>query len=283
MFQPSRRHALHKLALTSAAAMAWPLSARAETGNLAQIQAKGVLTVAVYDELPPFSVKGKGGIDVSLAEAIAAELGVKLSLLPFPDGEEVGDDLRNMVWKGHYLGYGPADLMLHVPVDRPLMVANPQVRIFGPYYRERTVMARELKALPELNELSALKGNAVAVSGQSLPGILLIGAEGGAYQKQLRTTFMDGVAAAQALLRGEVQAAAGLQSELESVLAGDARFAIGALPVPRPPIDGWAIGCAVRKDAVALGDAVQAAINRLSESGRLKEIFKAAGVSWRAV
>jgi ABC-type amino acid transport substrate-binding protein len=276
-----RRQTLRGLALLGAGALGWPLAARAETGNLEQIKARGVLTVAVYDNLPPYFVKGQGGIELRLAEAIAADLGVKASFLPFPGDDEMADDLRAMVWKGHYLGYGPADIMLHVPVDRPLMVANPQVRIFAPYCRERVMLARSRKALPQLDDLQALKGQAIAVSGDSLPGMLLLGAEGGVLQPGLRTTFPHGVAAAQALLRGEVQAAGGLQSELESVLAGNPDFEIGPLPVPRPPIDGWAVGCAVRKDATALGDAVQASINRLSDSGEMKALFATAKVSWR--
>ena len=36
---------------------------------------------------------------------------------------------------------GPADVLLHVPVDRPLMAANPRVSIFAPYYRERVMIA----------------------------------------------------------------------------------------------------------------------------------------------
>ena len=42
--------------------------------------------------------------------------------------ENMNDDLRNMVWKGHYLGYGPADVMLHVPVDNRLMAENDKVQ-----------------------------------------------------------------------------------------------------------------------------------------------------------
>jgi hypothetical protein len=80
----------------------------------------GILKVAVYNELAPFSDKGQG-IDADLGAALAAKLGLKLGLLPFNAGDDVNDDLRNMVWKGHYLGYGPADVMLHVPVDRMLM------------------------------------------------------------------------------------------------------------------------------------------------------------------
>jgi hypothetical protein len=43
----------------------------------------------------------------------------------------MGDDLRNMVWRGHYLGYGPADVMLQVPVDK-FLAHNPQVMILRP-------------------------------------------------------------------------------------------------------------------------------------------------------
>ena len=116
----------------------------------------------------------------SWPQALAEALGVKLSPLPFPADENMDDDLRNMVWRGHYLGYGPADVLLHVPVDRPLMQANPQVSIFAPYWRERVVMARNLEQLPVLESLAQLAGQPVAVPGQSLAGWLLIGAEGGA-------------------------------------------------------------------------------------------------------
>ena len=101
---------------------------------LQRIRERGTLVVGVYNDMPPFNVNGQG-IDVALAGALAQAMGLKLSLLPFAAGEDMGDDLRNMVWKGHYLGFGPADVLMHVPVERPLMAANPQVNILAPYYR----------------------------------------------------------------------------------------------------------------------------------------------------
>ena len=115
--------------------------------------------------------------------------------------------------------------------------------------------------------------------GQSLAGWLLIGAEGGKYREQLSTTWKDGTDAAGALLRGEVQAAAGHASELESVLAGDARFAIEPLPVPRMK-DGWVVGLAVKKSNDDLAQALQGAINTLAGNGELGLMFAAAKVSW---
>jgi hypothetical protein len=248
----------------------------------AGLRKPGTLTVAVYQGMPPFHAAGRG-IDVDLAHALAAALDLHLSLLPFPAGDDVAEDLRNMVWKGHYLGYGPADVLLHVPVDAPLMDANPQVRILAPYWRERVVIARRLERVPELESLAPLAGLPVAVAGQTIAGWLLLGAEGGALRSQLSTHWPDGVAAAEALQRGEFVACAGLASELESVLGGDPRFAITPLPVPRAPRAGWVVGLAVRKEADALATALQAAMTGLAEEGGLAQMFSRANLRWRPV
>jgi ABC-type amino acid transport substrate-binding protein len=255
------------------------LAVRAAT--LDRIRERGALTVALYKDMPPFHVDGKG-IDVELAQGLADALGVRLSMMPFGADENMNDDLRNMVWRGHYLGFGPADVLMHVPVDKPLIDDTPQARIFAPYYRERVVMARQLDRLPQLDTLSALGDAKVAVSGQTLAGWLMIGADGGAYRGQLDTQPKDGAEAARALQRGEVAAAAGLASEMESVLRGDARFAIAPLPSPRVQRNGWAVGMAVKKDATDLAQALQAAVNDMADSGRLRKLFEGANVAWQA-
>ncbi|HEV6966137.1 transporter substrate-binding domain-containing protein [Roseateles sp.] len=256
------------------------LAGTAAATTLAQVRERGHLVVGLYEDMPPFHVKGRG-IDVELGQALAEALGVKFSPLPFNADENMADDLRNMVWKGHYLGYGPADVLMHVPVDRPLIEATPQARIFAPYYREHVVLARRLQELPVLDGLSQLGGGRVAVAGQTLAGWLMIGADGGAYREQLSTQYKDGCEAARALQRGEVVAAAGLASELESVLAGDAAFRIEPLPSPRAPRDGWAAGLAVKRDATDLAEALQQALDRLSKAGRVGEIFAKYKVAWR--
>jgi ABC-type amino acid transport substrate-binding protein len=265
--------------LAGAAALCAGATLPAAAQALDKVRERGRITVAVYQDMPPFHVGGKG-IDVDIARALAKALGVQLSLMPFTAGENMNDDLRNMVWRGHYLGFGPADLMLHVPVETQLMQATPRVKIFAPYFRERVAIARDLAAVPNMPSLDAFAGKRIAVPGQTLAGWLLIGAEGGRFKEQLLTTWRDGTEAAAALRRGEVTAAAGMASELESVLAGDARFAIESLPIPRMR-DGWAIGCAVKDDATDLAVAVQTAMNGLSTSGELKAIFAAGQVTWR--
>jgi ABC-type amino acid transport substrate-binding protein len=277
----SRRAALAALASLSSALLV-PGAVRAQQpaeGALAKIRQRGRLVVGLYNDMPPFHLAGKG-IDVELAEALAKAMGLQLSLLPFNADENMNDDLRNMVWRGHYLGFGPADVLLHVPVDRPLMAANPRVEIFAPYFRERVMVARDLAKVPKLESLDDVKGQRIAVPGQSLAGWLLIGAESGKYREQLITKLKDGTDAARALLAGEVVAAAGHASELESVLAGDARFAIEPLPLPRMR-EGWAVGCAVKKDATDLAQAVQAAMNQLVDAGEMARIFERGRVRWR--
>lgn len=250
-----------------------------ELSALERVRQRGSLTVGLYHDMPPFHVDGQG-IDVELGRALAAALDVRFTPMPFHADENMDDDLRNLVWRGHYLGFGPADVLLHVPVDRPLMAGNPRVLIFAPYWRERVVIARDLSKVSTMESLKDFAGQRIAVPGQSLAGWLLIGADDGAYREQLLTKWKDGTDAARALARGEVAAAAGMASELESTLAGDARFAIEPLPVPRMR-DGWAVGMAVKKEATDLAQALQAAVESLSASGELRAMFARARVGWR--
>lgn len=262
--------------LTAAAGVALlPNAVCAEAGGLARIRERGSLLVGLYQEMPPFHADGRG-IDVELGRALAQSMGLKFSPQPFQAGESMNDDLRNMVWKGHYLGWGPADVLLHVPVERALSQANPQVMVMAPYYRERVVLAVLREKIGAVRELSELQGHPVAVAGQSMAGWLLAGA----VKSDLRTAFADGCGAARALLEGQVHAAAGLSSELESVLQGDPRFALQPLPTPRIPPGGWAVGCAVRSGAGDLAAALQEAMQSLQASGRLKDLFAAQHVGW---
>ena len=280
---PRRRAVLARAgALSLAGLLGLDRATAQDKTALARVRERGQLVVGLYHDLPPFHVKGQG-IEIELAQALAKALGVEPSLLPFNADENMNDDLRNMVWRGHYLGYGPADVLLHVPVDRPLMQGNPRVSIFGPYWRERVVVARDLSKVPVLDSLEPLRGQRTAVPGQSLAGWLMIGAESGMLRESLLTKLENGVVAAQMLQRGEVVAAAGLRSELESVLRGDARYAIEPIPMPRAPKEGWAVGMATKKEATDLAEALQGAVNALAQSGELKAMFAKANLDWRPV
>ncbi len=241
-----------------------------------KIVKSGALKVAVYNEFAPFSDKG-AGIDVDLAEALAKKLGLRLSLLPFPAGENLNDDLRNMVWKGHYLGYGPADVMLHVPVDRRLMAENKQVEIFAPYHVETLRLVLNGRSVPRFDGMDALAGKRIGVEKVSLSGMVILGEDNGKFRDNVRI-FPTAAEALEQLKAGELDAVLATRSEIESVLRGDERFPIHEVAFQRLPRSGWIVGMAVRKDDTEVARLLQKAMNELAASGELKAIFAKHGV-----
>lgn len=244
--------------------------------DLQKIEQSGSLKVAVYNDFLPFSDKG-AGIDVDLASALSAKLGLKLSLLPFPAGENMDDDLRNMVWKGHYLGYGPADVMLHVPVDNRLMAENDKVQIFAPYHVETVRLVRSMKSVPAFDGLDSLAGKKIGVEKVSIAAMVMLGEGNGRFRDNVRI-FPTATEAVQALKAGELDAVLANRSEIESVMKGDAAFPLNDVAFQRLPRSGWAIGMAVRKDDIELAKKLQAAMNEMAANGELKAIFAKYGV-----
>ena len=265
---PARRRALRAGLLLGAGLACAGASGAGQDG--------ATLKVAVYNELPPFSDKGQG-IDADLGAALAARLGMKLALLPFNAGDDLNDDLRNMVWKGHYLGYGPADVMLHVPVDRMLMNANPQVQVFAPYHVETVRLVRSVRAIPVFDGVDALAGKRIGVEKVSISGMVMLGEQNGRFREQVHI-YPNAIEALRQLKAGELDAVLATRSEIESVLRGDPAFPVEQVPFERLPRAGWAIGMAVRKDDVALARRLQAALNEMSASGALKDLFGKYGV-----
>lgn len=262
-------------AVISFACMAMLASAPARA-DWQKIQQSGHLKVAVYNDFLPFSDKG-AGIDVDLAGALSARLGLKLTLLPFPAGENMDDDLRNMVWKGHYLGYGPADVMLHVPVDNRLMAENDKVQIFAPYHVETVRLVRSAKSVPAFDGLDSLAGKKIGVEKVSIAAMVMLGEGNGKFRDGVRI-FPTATEAAQALKAGELDAVLANRSEIEAVMRGDPAFPLHEVSFQRLPRSGWAIGMAVRKDDVEIARKLQAAINDMAANGELKAIFARHGV-----
>ena len=271
MFFPLIRCAATLMLACLALTMSAPASA-----DMDKIRQSGSLKVAVYKDMAPFS-SDDGGIDVDIADALAKKLGLKLALLPFPAGEEVGDDLRNMVWKGHYLGYGPADVMLHVPVDRFLVARNDKVEIFAPYYRETVRLAYSKDAVPRFDGLDSLQGREIGVEKVSIAAVLLLGEGDGKFREKVRI-YPTAVEALQDLKAGKLAGVLAHRSEIESVLRDDARFGIQQVAFQRLPAQGWAVGMAVKKEARDLAQALQQALAELTASGEMGRIFARHGV-----
>ena len=138
-----------RLWLKAFAALPLAVSLPASADALETIRQRGRLRVAVYNDFPPYSMAGGKGIDADIARAIAARLGVTAEVVGYNADEDMNDDLRNMVWKGHYLGAQPSDVMMHVPVDEYLARSNDKVRIFGAYHRETLALARNPERIPK--------------------------------------------------------------------------------------------------------------------------------------
>lgn len=256
-----------------------PSAAAEELSALAKIRQSGVLKVALYKNFAPFSHDGRG-VDVDLAHALAAKLGVRMSPLWFEADENMEDDLRNMVWKGHYLGYGPADVMMHAPIDPAYMAKVDRVKFFAPYHRERYAIARQLDKLPVLDSFDPFEKLNMAVEGDTLAASVVLSADSGRYRNTIRTFKTAGEAVA-ALKAGDVAAAMAQQGELEGGINGDARFAVDLPPHPILQKRQWVLGLAVKAQSDDLAQALQAAINDLVADGTVKGIMLRHGVQHR--
>jgi ABC-type amino acid transport substrate-binding protein len=245
--------------------------------DLGEIRSRGVLRVAVYRDFPPFFDEGKG-ISVDLTAALAAKLGVKPSLMPFDADESVDDDLRNMVWKGHYMGYGPADAMLHVPVDKAFMERNDKVKVFAPYFREKVQLVRDTKRIPNLDSFAALNTELIGVEGGSLAHTVLLGLDGGRLRPNVRQ-FRNTSEAVVELRAGRLAAVMALRSELQASVKGISGFEISDPAVPGLPPSGWILGVAVKAENEDLARALQQAMNELTAEGAVGRIFDKYGVT----
>jgi ABC-type amino acid transport substrate-binding protein len=262
--------------------------AQTELTDLARIRARGTLKVALYKDNAPFSDGPPGGslqgLDVALATALARELKLQLALLPFDADENMNDDLRNMVWRGHYLGYGPADVMLHVPVDKYLMQQNRQALIFAPYMREQLVMAYDSRRLAGIKSAEELRGVPLAAeSGTGAAGVLM-GYGAGLLRSQVHL-YPNGRQAVQAVVDGKATAAYVTRAQAESALfrmesrPGHIHFA--SLSFPGIP-DAWPVGLAIRADNKELGQALEGALQAMRGRGELLAMFQQHGLTLTA-
>ena len=264
-----------------------PLAAAlpALAGDLEAIRQRGRLRVAVYNDFMPYSKAGKG-IDVELARAIAGKLGLSPEIVGFNADEDMNDDLRNMVWKGHYLGTQPADLMMHVPVDAHLARANDKVRIFGAYHREALGVARDPARIQALSGSAAVAleiftREKIGVETATLADSFLLGVLNGRLRENV-VHFRNVGEAAKALERGEVAAVLAPRAELEAALAGQSKLPVEPAALAELKVGGWPLGMAVKVEEVALADAVAAALADLKREGVVADIFRRNGITYQA-
>lgn len=285
----THRHPDRRQVLAALLAAGVPIAhAQADLSDLERIRANGALKVAVYKDNAPFSdgpANDLQGLDVSIAAALARQLQLRLALLPFDAGENMNDDLRNMVWRGHYLGYGPADVMLQVPVDRYLMQKNRQVMILAPYMRQQLVLAHDTRRIADVNSPEDLKGLPLAAEQGAGAASALMGHGGGLLRAQVGIHH-SGEQAVQAVVEGKAAAAYVTRAQAESVLSHTdpkpAHIRLSALALGGVPGNGWPVGMAIKAENKDLGLALEGAMKSMRDSGELLAIFQKHGLTLTA-
>jgi ABC-type amino acid transport substrate-binding protein len=257
----------------------------ASSSRLDDIREVGEMTVAVYESFPPFSFREgnqRRGIDVDIAEEIAAKIGVKPVIRVVGADESVEDDLRNNVWKGHYLGGGVADVMLHVPFDREFQQRNDRVRLVGAYYREQIVIALSSEYKPQSDVLELFRREKVGVELDTLADFYLLTADDGRMRDNV-VHFTRVADAVDALLARRLTGVMAPRSEIEGAAGNRINELVLVEPGRLPGMlrTGWDLGVAVKQGHDALAEAVQTAVGELHRAGRLAEIFTAYGVTYQ--
>lgn len=254
-----------------------------------ELQQPGALRIAVYANYPPYSMEGKG-VDIELGKALANKLGLNPDIVEFTADEDMGDDLRNMVWRGHYrgtnnMGHRAADVMLHVPVDRQFAERQPRVKIFGPYHLQTMAIARDPATVPAPNDIAS---DTFEVFTEER-----IGAEVDTHASDFLLHVLDGrlrdnvvhfrtiAEAAEAMKRGEISAILASQTQLEAALNGADQFKIDRLNLREMRVSAWPLGMAVKVDNTELAAALENALAELQRAGEVTKIYADHGLTHR--
>ncbi|MEH6473946.1 MAG: transporter substrate-binding domain-containing protein, partial [Halopseudomonas sp.] len=246
------------------------LCSNVQARSYEDVMADGTLRVAVYRDFPPYAFEQNGqtkGVDVELAQTIADQLGLQLQLHWMIADENLDDDLRNHVWKGHYLAReedGPmlrrtvADVMLRVPYDREFAykvdpdgrVINDLVHFFSPYQRERWALTYDGARMEMFENLAVFQYDRVGVEIDSLPDFYLSSAFRGRLRENIEH-FPTVLAAMEAMDAQRIPAVMGMQSQLQwssTQLARSEQILQADVPFPNLAKTSWDVGMAVKDD-----------------------------------
>ena len=246
----------------------------------------GYLKVGVYENFPPYSYEVDGeprGIDIELGRRIAEEMGVEFKVHWIIPDENLGDDLRNNVWKGHYLAKQRlADVMLRVPYDKTYAYMqdstgeyiNEQVVLFGPYQQETWQIAYDPAELDSVETVAVFQYPPIGVEIDTLPDFYLSSALQGRMRNQGRH-YPNVRAAFEAMRNGEVSAVMGMRAEIHHELAKPENEAFMQAQNGFPGLmkQVWDVGMAVKHTHRQLGYAIEGIVNRLVTEGTLSEAF----------
>ncbi len=250
-----------------------------------EIIARGYIEIGVYEDFAPYSWRDSSGqlvgVDVDLARLVADELGVALRVTDLPADEDVDTDLRNYVWRGHYMGRRVVNVLMRVPYNRELDYRNELAALTGRYAQERIAIGYRISEFPDEPPWpGSFTSKKVGVETHSLPDYYLTGLQQGAMIENImrRRALGDVIG----LMReGEVSAVMAIRARLEHYLRDDPDFAVESGPLPGLSIGSWPVGIATafytaRMLSYEVDDIITAAVR----DGRVEAIYRAHGLTW---
>lgn len=261
------------------------LVTQVQATDLPDIQERGTLKIAVYNNFPPYSYEVSGnaaGIDVEISQMIAEKLGLQPVIRLVGADENVGDDLRNNVWKGHYMGGGVADIMLHTPYDREYAEEEDQVEFLAPYFLENIVFAIDTKKLGNKPTIASFRYDKIGAEIDTLSDFYLLSAVGGTIRPNV-VHYRNISEAVDALRSGEISAVMGPRGEIEGALKDQPKdLLVTRIVTPGLSRASWAVGIAVKQGRPLLASAVNQAMAELSTNGEIQKVFESHGVNYIA-
>ncbi|GGX85824.1 hypothetical protein GCM10007160_11260 [Litchfieldella qijiaojingensis] len=253
----------------------------------------GYLNVGVYRDFPPYSYEKDGkpvGVDIDIGKRIAEGLGVEFRIHWIIPDETLEDDLRNNVWKGHYLAKRRiADVMMRVPYDKQYAymrdstgeVINDQVVMFGPYHQEQWQIAYDPNDIDSVGTMAVFQYHPIGVEIDTLPETYLTSAFGGRLRDKTHH-FANIGQAFQAMEAGEVSAVMGMRAEIDHELGihSEHGFVAASNGFPGMGKQVWDVGMAVKHTHRQLGYAIEEIVDRMVREGEMAEIFERHGLRY---
>lgn len=263
--------------------------------------ASGYVRIGLYRDFPPYSYVENGvpaGVDVEIGKRIAQGLGVRFEPHWITPDENLEDDLRNNVWKGHYLDKNDeqplalkrlADVMMRVPYDRDYSymrdstgeVINEQVVMFGPYQSEGWQVAYDSEKIDRVSTMAVFQYHTIGVEVDSLPSLYLTSGFQGRMRERTHH-FASLPQAFAAMQRGEVDAVMGMRGEIDQQLnrVASARYRLGENGFPSLGKQRWDLGMAIKHSNRALGYAVEEIVDGLIRNGAMGELYAHLGLRY---
>jgi polar amino acid transport system substrate-binding protein len=251
------------------------------------------IVIAVYNDFQPFSYVEEGrekGIDVDLAHVIAKELGVKLRLRWTNADENVDDDLRNNIWKGHFLNRTVADLMLRIPYDKDYSLlrddigelVHQHVHMFAPFHTESWKVVYDSKKIESVETIAVFQYHDIGVEVDSIPQFYLTSAFQGRMRDRAKQ-FPSIPEAINAMTESKVDAVMGLTSQISHYQGklSKENYPLAKNAFPMIGRQQWDIGMAVKADYRQLGYAVADIVENLVKTGGMEKIFAQYNVTYK--